>query len=232
MSSIARRLGTHERFTAFLIEHYAGAFPVWLAPIQARVIPISEKVGDYAQKVVDALFAAPVVNGTAGLRVDIDTSNERMQKKIRDAQLAKIPYMLVVGEREAQEGKVAVRLRSGKDLGAVPLESFHRPHQTRGGIPRGCGRIALFRSPFPPILRPSPARLPDAPLRRASRKAPVCVHDRTSFRLAPTDQRSVVAHGYTKERSHSSQTFSAERTRRPPRMARASTTKSLPAPSS
>ncbi|HEY2010500.1 MAG TPA: threonine--tRNA ligase [Rhizomicrobium sp.] len=117
-------LGTHERFTAFLIEHYAGAFPVWLAPIQARVIPISEKVGDYAQKVLDALFQAPVVNGTAGLRVDIDTSNERMQKKIRDAQLAKIPYMLVVGEREAQEGKVAVRLRSGKDLGAMPLETF------------------------------------------------------------------------------------------------------------
>jgi threonyl-tRNA synthetase len=88
------------------------------------VIPISEKVGDYAQKVVDALFTAPVVNGTAGLRIDIDTSNERMQKKIRDAQLQKIPYMLVVGEREAQEGKVAVRLRSGKDLGAMPLESF------------------------------------------------------------------------------------------------------------
>src|SRR6201996_8097756 len=117
-------LGTHERFTAFLIEHFAGAFPVWLAPVQARVIPISEKFADYAQKVVDALFAAPVVNGTAGLRVDIDTSNERMQKKIRDAQLAKIPYMLVVGEREATEGKVAVRLRSGKDLGPMPLETF------------------------------------------------------------------------------------------------------------
>ena len=87
-------------------------------------MPISEKAGDYAQKVKDALFAEPVVNGTAGLRVDIDTSNERMQKKIRDAQLQKIPYMLVVGEREAAEGKVAVRLRSGKDLGAMPLEDF------------------------------------------------------------------------------------------------------------
>jgi threonyl-tRNA synthetase len=117
-------LGTHERFTAFLIEHYAGAFPTWLAPIQARVIPISDKVGEYAQKVLDTIFATPVVNGTAGLRVDIDTSNERMQKKIRDAQLQKIPYMLVVGEREAQDGKVAVRLRSGKDLGAMPLETF------------------------------------------------------------------------------------------------------------
>jgi len=117
-------LGTHERFTAFLIEHYAGAFPTWLAPVQARVIPISDKAADYAQKVVDTLFAAQVINGTAGLRVDIDTSNERMQKKIRDAQLKKIPYMLVVGEREAAEGKVAVRLRSGKDLGAMPLETF------------------------------------------------------------------------------------------------------------
>jgi threonyl-tRNA synthetase len=117
-------LGTHERFTAFLIEHFAGAFPVWLAPIQARVIPISDKAGDYAQTVLKALFDAPVVNGTAGLRVDIDTANERMQKKIRDAQLQKIPYMLVVGEREAAEGKVAVRLRSGKDLGTMPLETF------------------------------------------------------------------------------------------------------------
>jgi threonyl-tRNA synthetase len=117
-------LGTHERFTAFLIEHFAGAFPVWLAPVQARVIPISDKVGDYAQSVLKTLFDAPVVNGTAGLRVDIDTANERMQKKIRDAQLQKIPYMLVVGEREAAEGKVAVRLRSGKDLGTMPLETF------------------------------------------------------------------------------------------------------------
>ena len=117
-------LGTHERFTAFLIEHYAGAFPTWLAPIQARVVPISEKANDYAHKVKDALFAAEVINGTAGLRVDIDTTSERMQKKIRDAQLQKIPYMLVVGEREAAEGKVAVRLRSGKDLGAMSIDAF------------------------------------------------------------------------------------------------------------
>jgi threonyl-tRNA synthetase len=117
-------LGSHERFTAFLIEHYAGNFPTWLAPIQARVIPISEKATDYAHKVMDRIFQEPVVNGTTGLRVDIDLANDRMQKKIRDAQLQKIPYMLVVGEREAAEGKVAVRLRSGKDLGAMPLETF------------------------------------------------------------------------------------------------------------
>jgi threonyl-tRNA synthetase len=117
-------LGTHERFTAFLIEHFAGAFPTWLAPIQVRIIPISDKANDYAEKVRKALFDTPVANGTAGLRVDIDQTSERMQKKIRDAQLQKIPYMLVVGEREAAEGKVAVRLRSGKDLGAMPLETF------------------------------------------------------------------------------------------------------------
>ena len=117
-------LGSHERFTAFLIEHYAGAFPVWLAPIQARVIPISEKANAYGEEVRRKLFETPVVNGTAGLRIDIDTSAERMQKKIRDAQLQKIPYMLVVGEREAAEGKVAVRLRSGKDLGPMPLDAF------------------------------------------------------------------------------------------------------------
>jgi len=117
-------LGTHERFTAFLIEHFAGAFPVWLAPIQARIVPISEKVNDYAETVRQTLFDTPVVNGTAGLRVDVDWSSERMQKKIRDAQLQKIPYMLVIGEREAAEAKVAVRLRSGKDLGAMPLETF------------------------------------------------------------------------------------------------------------
>ncbi len=117
-------LGSHERFTAFLIEHYAGNFPTWLAPIQARVIPISEKATDYAHTVMDRIFQEPVVNGTTGLRVDIDLANERMQKKIRDAQLQKIPYMLVVGEREAAEGKVAVRLRSGKDLGAMPVETL------------------------------------------------------------------------------------------------------------
>ncbi len=117
-------LGSHERFTAFLIEHYAGAFPTWLAPIQARVIPISERAVAYGESVRQKLFDAQVVNGTAGLRVDIDTTNERMQKKIRDAQLQKIPYMLVVGEREANEGKVAVRLRSGKDLGPMALDTF------------------------------------------------------------------------------------------------------------
>jgi threonyl-tRNA synthetase len=117
-------LGSHERFTAFLIEHYAGAFPTWLAPIQARIIPITDRVADYALGVRDRLTALQVVNGTAGLRVDIDLSAERMQRKIREAQTWKIPYMLVIGDKEAQSDSVAVRLRSGKDLGPMPLETF------------------------------------------------------------------------------------------------------------
>jgi len=117
-------LGSHERFTAFLIEHYAGAFPVWLAPVQARIIPITDRVADYALSVQEQLMALPVTNGTAGLRVDIDLTAERMQRKIRDAQTMKIPYMLVIGDKEAEAKTVAVRLRSGKDLGAMPLERF------------------------------------------------------------------------------------------------------------
>jgi threonyl-tRNA synthetase len=117
-------LGSMERFIGVLIEHYAGAFPVWLAPVQARVIPISEKANAYAEEVRSKLSEVSIPDTGGGLRVEVDTANERMQKKIRDAQLQKIPYMLVVGEREAAEGNVAVRLRSGKDLGAMPLDDF------------------------------------------------------------------------------------------------------------
>jgi len=117
-------LGSMERFIGVLIEHYAGAFPVWLAPVQARVIPISEKANAYAEQVRKKLAETSVPDTGSGLRVEVDSANERMQKKIRDAQLMKIPYMLVVGEREAAEGNVAVRLRSGKDLGPMPLEMF------------------------------------------------------------------------------------------------------------
>ena len=117
-------LGSMERFIGVLIEHYAGAFPVWLAPVQVQVIPISEKANAYAQQVRKTLSEVSIPDTGGGLRVEIDDANERMQKKIRDAQLQKIPYMLVVGEREAAEGKVAVRLRSGKDLGPMPLETF------------------------------------------------------------------------------------------------------------
>jgi len=107
-------LGSMERFFGVLIEQYAGAFPLWLAPVQAVVIPIADRHNEYAGEVVGKLRAA-------GLRAEIDDRNERMQAKIRDAQLQKVPYMLVVGDREAEAGAVAVRLRSGDDLKAVPL---------------------------------------------------------------------------------------------------------------
>ncbi len=117
-------LGSHERFTAFLIEHYAGAFPTWLSPVQAMVVPIADRHAEYAYKVRDTLMAAEVHTGTGGLRVEVDDSSERMQKKIRNAQLQKIPYMLVVGDAESDAGGAAVRLRSGKDLGAMPINKI------------------------------------------------------------------------------------------------------------
>lgn len=114
-------LGTHERFIAFLLEHYEGRFPTWLAPVQAMVIPITDEVNDYAHQVRQQLFDADVRTATGGLRVEVDTTSERMQKKILVAQQKKIPYMLVVGKKEAEAGTVAVRLRSGEDLGAWPI---------------------------------------------------------------------------------------------------------------
>ena len=107
-------LGSMERFMGILIEHYAGAFPVWLAPVQAVVIPIADRHQDYARNVLGQL-------ADAGLRAKVDDRNERMNLKIREAQLQKVPYMLVVGDREAEAGAAAVRLRSGEDLRALPL---------------------------------------------------------------------------------------------------------------
>ncbi|MCP5405724.1 MAG: threonine--tRNA ligase [Pseudomonadaceae bacterium] len=117
-------LGSLERFIGILIENYEGKFPVWLAPVQAVVIPITDKQADYAEAVRRKLFEAPVVTATGGLRVEVDDSNERMQKKILIAQQRKVPYMLVVGAKEAEAGTVAVRLRDGTDLGAMPLDAF------------------------------------------------------------------------------------------------------------
>jgi len=111
--------GSVERFFGVLIEHYAGAFPVWLAPVQAVVLPISEKVADYAQQVAERLRAA-------GFRVELDARSEKLQAKIRDAQLQKIPYMLVCGQKEATAGTVSVRSRSRGDLGPQPLADFER----------------------------------------------------------------------------------------------------------
>ncbi len=110
-------LSTHERFMAFLIEHYAGAFPTWLAPVQVMVLPIADRHHEYAQKVQNALKEK-------GVRVDIDDRSERLQAKIRDAQMQKIPYMLVVGDTEAQEATVAVRKRAGGAQEVQPLAEF------------------------------------------------------------------------------------------------------------
>ena len=98
-------------------EHYAGAFPVWLSPVQARVLPVTSYQNEYAEGVKDEL-------AQHGLRVEADTRSEKLGFKIREAQLERIPYMLVVGKREEAAKAVAVRLRSEEDLGQVPLETF------------------------------------------------------------------------------------------------------------
>ncbi len=110
-------LGSMERFVAGLIEHYAGAFPVWLAPVQVRVIPIADRHIDYARKVAADLMEARV-------RVEVDDRSEKMGYKIREAQLEKVPYMLVAGDREAGEGTVSVRSRGKGDLGPMSLADF------------------------------------------------------------------------------------------------------------
>ena len=118
-------LGSVERFMSVLIEHYAGAFPTWLAPLQAVVVPIADRHNAYAQSIVEKLGAVQLRNGLgSGIRAELDDSRESMQKKIRNAQLQKIPYMLVVGDREQEQGAAAVRLRSGVDLKALPLSDI------------------------------------------------------------------------------------------------------------
>jgi len=109
-------LGSLERFIGIIIEHFAGAFPVWLAPVQAAVLPLSEKFTDYADEVAKQLKAAR-------LRVETDRSNEKLGAKIRNAQLKKVPFMLVVGEKEAQSGSVSVRRRNGEQS-TVSIEEF------------------------------------------------------------------------------------------------------------
>ncbi len=109
--------GSVERFFGILLEHYAGAFPVWLAPVQAVVLPITDRQMEYAREVTKRLE-------DAGMRVHLDDRSEKINFKIREAQLQKVPYMLVVGEREAQAGTVSVRNRKHGDQGAKPLEQF------------------------------------------------------------------------------------------------------------
>ena len=111
-------LGTMERFMGVLIEHYAGAFPVWLSPVQAEIIPIAERHTSYAREIASRLVDA------AGIRAHVDERGDRMNAKIRNAQLQKIPYMLIVGDREVQTNTAAVRLRAGGDLGPLPIDEI------------------------------------------------------------------------------------------------------------
>jgi threonyl-tRNA synthetase len=110
-------VSTMERMVSYLIELYAGAFPLWLAPVQAIVLPIADRHMEYAVSVSDRVKQA-------GLRVEIDERQEKIGYKIREAQLQKIPYMLVVGDRESAEGTVSVRTRAGGDQGASPVDAF------------------------------------------------------------------------------------------------------------
>ena len=109
--------GSMERFMGILIEHFNGAFPLWLSPVQVAMIPIADRHNEYAMQVAAQLRAN-------GMRVEVDDSGERMNKKIRNAQLQKVPYMLVVGDKEAADGTVAVRTRENEDRGAIALATF------------------------------------------------------------------------------------------------------------
>jgi threonyl-tRNA synthetase len=111
--------GSFERFIAILIEHFAGAFPFWLSPVQAVVLPIADRHADYAGQVARRLRAH-------GLRVEVDARRENLNHKIREAQLQKVPYMLVVGDREIEADSAAVRQRSGENLGAITIEDIIR----------------------------------------------------------------------------------------------------------
>ena len=109
--------GSIERFIAILTEHYAGAFPLWLAPVQVMIVPISENQSEYAHEVCDKLVSL-------GIRAEVDDRNEKMGYRIREAQLQKIPYMLVLGEKEKESGSVAVRNRKKGDLGVMSFEQL------------------------------------------------------------------------------------------------------------
>jgi threonyl-tRNA synthetase len=110
-------ISTMERMISYLIEHYAGNFPLWLAPIQVGLVPIAERHNDYGKKLQQQLKAA-------GLRVEMDSRNEKMNAKIRDLTMQKIPYILVFGDKEQEAGAVSVRVRGKGDQGSIPLADF------------------------------------------------------------------------------------------------------------
>jgi threonyl-tRNA synthetase len=110
-------IGAIERTMAFLIEHYAGAFPAWLAPVQVKIVPVADRHLEHARKIEGYIKAR-------GIRVEVDDRSERMNLKIRQAQLEKVPYMIVIGDKEVVENSVSVRRRSGEQLPTQPLDSF------------------------------------------------------------------------------------------------------------
>jgi threonyl-tRNA synthetase len=110
-------LGTHERFIGFLLEHYAGKFPLWLAPVQVKILPISDKFLDYSKTILQKLK-------NADIRVEIDDRSEKIGKKIRDTELARVPYMLIIGEKEMNEELVSVRKQGKGDAGTFEVDTF------------------------------------------------------------------------------------------------------------
>jgi threonyl-tRNA synthetase len=112
-------LGTHERFIGFLLEHYAGKFPLWLAPLQVKLLPISDKYMGYAQTVLESLK-------NADIRASIDDRSEKIGKKIRDTELARVPFMLIIGEKEMNDQQVSVRRQGKGDIGVQDVEIFVR----------------------------------------------------------------------------------------------------------
>ena len=110
-------LGSIERFIGVITEHFAGAFPLWLSPVQVKVLTVTERADGYAAEIAAAL-------DQQGFRVETDTRNEKIGKKIREATMEKVPYMLVVGDRDVENKTVSVRTRSGEDLGAMSLDTF------------------------------------------------------------------------------------------------------------
>jgi threonyl-tRNA synthetase len=141
--------GSAERFFAMLIEHYAGAFPLWLAPVQAVVIPIAERHAAFGQEVAALLTEE-------GMRVEVNDSSERMNAKIRDAQIAKIPFALVIGDREVQNRTVSVRGREGGDQGAMSIEDFLK----NTAAERARGTVTMADGPEP---KSAPPPTPAAP---------------------------------------------------------------------
>lgn len=119
-------LGSHERFIAFLLEHFKGALPIWLAPVQIVIVPVSDRFIPYAESIQREYAGATVRNGTLGLRVEVDESSERMQKKVRNALLRKIPIILVVGASEEESQTVSLRTREGGDHGPIGATEFLR----------------------------------------------------------------------------------------------------------